>query len=212
MRSWKHWLLVALACVVTTAHAAPEGVAGKQYLMIEPSVQVDAAPGKVAVLEFFSYACPHCASFNPLVAPWAKELPATHQFQHVPVTFGRADWANLARLYYSLDVLGLREKLHEAVFHALHEGKIELGDEKTQFDWIASQGVDRAKYEQAFRSFGVSAKVKRGDQLASAHHIRGVPAMAVGGVYLVNNAGLKSYEELLSVTRALADKALKTKP
>ena len=76
-------------------------------------------------------------------------------------------------------------KLDGDVFKAIHNDRVNLFDEKTILEWVTKKGVDPKKFSETFNSFGVMSKVKRGDQLAQAYKISGVPAIAVDGKYLV---------------------------
>lgn len=174
--------------------------AGKDYTPIVP-VQPGEEPGKIEVLEFFSYGCPHCADFEPVLSPWIARQGADVVVRKVPVSFGRAAWANIARLYYALEATGDLKRLETDIFKAIHGERVNLFDEKTMQDWLVKKGVDARKFSEVFSSFGIMSKVKRGDQLAQAYKIQGVPALAVDGKYLV---GGKDFAETL----AIADKLI----
>ncbi|MGE5471710.1 MAG: thiol:disulfide interchange protein DsbA/DsbL [Bacteroidota bacterium] len=177
--------------------------AGKDYTAVTP-VQATDDPGKIEVIEFFSYGCPHCSDFNPLVSAWAAKLPGDVVFKRVPITFGRAAWMGVAKLYYTLEVTGDLARLDGEVFKAIHGEGINLFDDKALTGWVAKKGVDMKKFNDAFASFGVMSKAKRGDQLAQAYKITGVPAIAVDGKYLV---GDMSFTDKLAVTDKLIAKA-----
>lgn len=195
--------LVAVAAALTLAAPAMAQTAGKDYTPIEPPQATD-NPGKVEVIEFFSYGCPHCNDFHPLVSAWSAKLPADVTFRRIPVTFGRAAWANIARLFYALEATGDLAKLDGEVFKAIHGERLNLFEEKALNEWVVKKGVDPKKFNDAFSSFGVMSKVKRGDQMAQAFRIQGVPAVAVDGKYL---AGGKDFNETLSIADKLIAKA-----
>lgn len=195
--------LVAVAAALTLAAPAMAQTAGKDYTPIEPPQATD-NPGKVEVIEFFSYGCPHCNDFHPLVSAWSAKLPADVTFRRIPVTFGRAAWANIARLFYALEATGDLAKLDGEVFKAIHGERLNLFEEKALNEWVVKKGVDPKKFNDAFSSFGVMSKVKRGDQMAQAFRIQGVPAVAVEGKYL---AGGKDFNETLSIADKLIAKA-----
>jgi thiol:disulfide interchange protein DsbA len=190
----------ALATALTVTTPSFAQTAGKDYTLIAPAQPGD-DPAKIEVLEFFSYGCPHCSDFYPLVSAWAAKLPSDVVFKRVPVTFGRAAWANIAKLFYTLETTGDLAKLDVDVFKAIHGERINMFDEKTLTEWVVKKGIDPKKFADTFNSFGVQSKVKRGDQLAQAYKIQGVPAIAVGGKYLVGGA---DFNEQL----AIADKLL----
>lgn len=171
--------------------------------MISPAQPTEDA-GKIEVIEFFSYGCPHCADFNPLLQAWVAKLPGDVVFRKVPITFGRAAWANIARLYYALKVTGDLDRLESEIFKAIHNDRINLFEEKSLVEWVAKKGVDQKKFSEAFNSFGVVSQVKRGDQMAQSYKIQGVPALAVDGKYMV---GGKDFNEQLAIADKLIAKA-----
>ena len=199
----RSFLGVTVAAALAIGLPALAQTAGKDYTPISPAQPTD-DPAKIEVVEFFSYGCPHCSDFHPLVSAWAAGLPGDVVFKRVPITFGRAAWANLARLYYSLEATGDLARLDGEVFKAVHNDRLNLFEEKAIVEWVATKGVDRKRFTEAFNSFGVMSKVKRGDQLAQAYKIQGVPAMAVDGKYLVGDMGFK---EKLAVADKLIAKA-----
>jgi thiol:disulfide interchange protein DsbA len=194
---------VTVAAALAIGLPALAQTAGKDYTPVSPAQPTD-DPAKIEVVEFFSYGCPHCSDFHPLVSAWAAKQPGDVVFKRVPITFGRAAWANLAKLYYSLEATGDLARLDGEVFKAVHNDRLNLFEEKAIVDWVATKGVDRKRFTEAFNSFGVMSKFNRGDQLAQAYKIQGVPAMAVDGKYLVGDMGFK---EKLAVADKLIAKA-----
>ena len=182
--------------------AMPALAQNAPYTMISPAQPTEDA-GKIEVLEFFSYGCPHCADFNPLLTSWIAKQQGDVVVKKVPITFGRAAWANIAKLYYALEVTGDRHRLEADVFKAIHAERQNLFEEKAVIDWVAKKGVDAKKFSDAFNSFGVMSQVKRGDQMAQAYRISGVPALAVEGKFLV---GGKDFNDTLSITDSLIAK------
>lgn len=194
---------LALGASLTVAMPALAQTAGKDYTPISP-VQPTEDAGKVEVLEFFSYGCPHCSDFNPMVTAWAAKLPGDVVFKKVPITFGRAAWANISKLYFTLEITGDLARLEADVFKAIHQERVNLFDERTLTEWVTKKGVDAKKFADTFNSFGVMSKVKRADQQAQAYRIQGVPALAVDGKYMV---GGKDFNEQLAIADKLIAKA-----
>ncbi len=192
------------------APAAPAIVLeeGVNWSAIVPALPGD-SPGKIEVLEFFSYGCPHCNDFNPLVSRWAAKLPKDVAFHRVPITFGRAAWSNLSRLYYALEATGELARLDQAVFDAIHGQHKNLFTEKAALDWLASQKVDSAKFRDVFHSFAVETRLARAEQLAKLYKVEGVPQLTVAGRYAVLGQSAKSQPELLAIADALIVKARK---
>ena len=180
--------------------------AGVDFAEIKPALQVD-NPARIEVVEFFSYACPHCSDLNPLVKKWAAKLPADVAFKRVPVSFNSPFYQLMAKLFYTLDAIGEMERLDAAAFDAIHVKGLKLIDEKSVQEWAVSQGVDAKKFSDAFKSFSVDSNVKRADQLSRSAKIPGVPALVVDGRYLVVGKNVKNHDDLLALTEKVIDKA-----
>ncbi|MDM9560832.1 thiol:disulfide interchange protein DsbA/DsbL [Bordetella petrii] len=189
-------LAAAAALAATTLFAPAAHAQGAQrYVAVSPALPSD-TPGKIEVLEFFAYTCPHCATMQPMVEQWAKTAPPDVALKQVPIAFN-ASMKPLQQLYYTLQALN-RADLHPKVFAAMHVERKRLFDKKAMGDWAAEQGVDRAKFDAVFDSFSVQTQVQRADQLAEAYHIDGTPAFGVGGRYLTSPAlAGNSYEGAL---------------
>ena len=158
-------------------------------------------PGKIEVLEFFAYTCPHCAVLEPLVTKWKADLPSNVTFSSVPVAFNQA-MKPFQYFYYSLQAVG-RLDLHPKFFAALHQDKKRLFSQEAMIDWAVEQGVNRAEFTAAMDSFGVKSKATRADQLAKGYAIQGTPSIAVGGRYLTSPTEAGGYQETLDVASDL---------
>lgn len=173
-----------------------------QYVTIEPAQPSDTT-GKVEVLEFFAYSCPHCATMQPMVAKWSESLPDNVVVKHVPVAFN-AGMADMQKLYYSLEALD-RMDLHPKVFHAIHREKKRIYNAKAIAEWVEDQGVDRAQFDAAFQSFGVNNKVARANELAKIYKVEGTPSLAVGGRYVTSPSMTGTYEGAITQAQKLLD-------
>ena len=200
------WVLAVILAMLATLPARAQLAVGRDYVPIVPAQLTD-NPAKIEVLEFFSYGCPHCSEFHPIVSKWSSALPADVVFKRVPVSFGRPQWATLAKLFYALEASGDLTRLDAAVFDALHKKGTRLYDDKSVIDWVTAQGIDGKKFADAYNSFGVISKVKRADQMAQSYKIQGVPAMAVDGKYLVTGKEIKGLPDLVLLTDQVIDLA-----
>lgn len=198
--SRRHFVGVVFGAAVAATMPVSAQTLGQDYTLVSPTQPTD-NPAKIEVIEFFSYGCPHCNDFFPFISAWAAKLPGDVVVKKVPITFGRAAWANIARLYYTLELTGDLARLDGAVFKAIHQDRANLFDESGIKDWVVSKGVNATKFSDDFKSFGVMSHVRRGDQLAQAYRIQGVPAIAIDGKYLV---GGHDFNETL----AIADKLI----
>ena len=176
------WLAaVALSLFALALPAQAQLVVGRDYVPVDP-VQTTDTPAKIEVIEFFSYGCPHCSDFHPVLGKWTAKLPSDVVLKRVPIAFGRTQWLNLAKLYHALELTGDLARVDALVFQAIHEKNVRLGDDSSIISWVGTQGVDAKKFADAYNSFGVVSKAKRGDQLAQIYKISGVPAQAMKSV------------------------------
>jgi thiol:disulfide interchange protein DsbA len=159
-------------------------VPGVDYTELKPGQPVD-AQGKVEVLEFFWYGCPHCYTLEPLLEKWVAQLPADVQFRRVPAVLNEA-WAREAAVFYCFEALGMLDKLHRPFFDAIHRDRLSSRNPASLAQWLQKNGVDTKKYDEAFKSFGVQSKVRRAMQQSTAYRIDGTPALAVHGRYTVS--------------------------
>ena len=181
---------------------------GKEYLPLEKPAPIEAPTGKIEVVEFFWYNCPHCTAFEPALDAWIKRLPKDVLFRRVPVAFS-SSFAPQQRLYYALEAMGLVEKLHAKVFYAIHVERKQLEKAEAIIDWVAAQGVDKAKFTENFNSFSTASKSSRANQLTAAYKVEGVPAMGVAGRFYTDSTMAKGTEHVLQVVDYLVGEVRK---
>jgi thiol:disulfide interchange protein DsbA len=212
-RASRRGFLVALAAaaIVPFPAAAQALVEGQQYLRLKNPQPVDSGK-KIEVLEFFSYGCPHCRDLDPELVAWQKTLPADVEFRRVPVDYGREQWAVLAKAYYTLEALGVEEKLTPEVFAALHDKKAPLFQDKAFFDWAASKGLDRKKVEDTYNSFGVTSKFNRSRAIAKTYNVQSVPLVIVDGKFQISSDKVGSHAAMPGAINQLIAKARAERP
>jgi thiol:disulfide interchange protein DsbA len=181
---------------------------GSDYTVLKPELPVE-TQGKIEVLEFFWYGCPHCYSLEPLLETWAKKLPADIQFKRVPAVFNER-WAKDAAIFYALEASGNLERLHRPIFDAIHRDRLKTDDGQALGQWLAKNGVDTKKFDEVGRSFSVQSKVRRAAQLSAAYRIEGTPSMAVHGRYTVGTD--RGQEAMLATVDYLIDQVRRNAP
>jgi thiol:disulfide interchange protein DsbA len=196
------WLGCALSLLLLSRAPQAALQEGTNFLTLVPP-QPTSQPNKIEVVEFFSYACPHCAHFSPMVNAWVAKLPQDVVFRRVPVGFGRDAWVNLQRAYYSLEASGDLARLDGPLFRAIHEERKPLLDESSIADWVGRNGGNADKFAAAYTSFGVNNQTFQADEMAQNFRIEGVPSLAVDGRYVVHSTG--SQDEMQGFTELLAN-------
>jgi thiol:disulfide interchange protein DsbA len=190
-------LLVFLVLMASTTFLhAEEYKEGVHYKKLSQAVTTTS--DKIEVLEFFWYGCPHCYSFEPYVKSWKKALPENVTFARVPAIF-RPDWEIQARTYYALSNMGLIETVHGKIFEEVHKNKKRLNTLESMTAFIEKNGVDRKKFLEEYKSFGVDGLVRKAKKKQSEYKIQGVPGVVVNGKYLASGSMAGSYDNMVKI-------------
>lgn len=209
MKLFKHMGYVATLLTLLAAGGAmaqQQLVAGRDYTVINPAQPTDSGK-KIEVIEFFWYGCPHCYHLEPSLKAWLKRKPADVEFRPVPGTFGAPTWEPLTRTYYALDAMGLATKYHDAIFVAIHEEKDAtrqralVSDSRVIADWLATKGVDKQKFLDAYNSFAVNNRTKRSEDMTRSYDVPGTPAVAIDGKYLISPSNFANADNGVSYDR-----------
>jgi thiol:disulfide interchange protein DsbA len=203
-------MLRRLLAALALAGAAALPVAAQQvvpFLEINPPLPTDAGAGKIEVVEFFWYECPHCYSLEPRVEAWLRKLPKDVEFRRVPAMFNQ-QWALSGRIFYTLEAIGELDRLHRPLFDAIHKDGLKVTNQRQLMDWLERQKVDVAKFNAAFKSFAVESRMKRALELTAGSKIDSVPQIMVNGRYLVSADSAKG--DMLLVVDSLIEHARKS--
>jgi thiol:disulfide interchange protein DsbA len=202
---------VASAALVAPVSALAQGktpVDGGEFISLDRPVPTEGGPGKVDVLEFFWYSCPHCNAFEPQLEAWLSKLPNHVHFRRVPVMF-RPNFEPQQRLYYVLEAMGRLGDLHKKVFQAIHVEKQTLDTPDLLAAWAEKQGLNRAKFVEQYNSFAVATKAKRATSLQEQYKVDGVPSLGIAGRYYTSGSLAGTMQRALQVTDYLVAQALK---
>jgi protein dithiol oxidoreductase (disulfide-forming) len=184
-------------------------IEGKQYVRLTQPVPTSAPPGKLEVIEFFWYGCPHCNAFEPALEVWIKQLPADVMFHRVPVAFSAEPFVAHQRIFYALESLGLVGAMHRKVFYAIHNDRMRLDKPAEISAFMAKNGVDVAKFMEAYDSFGTGTKLRQANQLVDGYKIDGVPALGIHGRFYTSGTLAGTNEKALVVTDLLLQRLRK---
>ena len=199
---------IAAAGLPQLAWAQKKPEEGHEYKALDKRAPVDTPAGKVEVIEFFWYSCPHCNAFEPQLQAWSKKLPADVVLRRVPVAF-RDSFVPQQRLYYALEAMGKVEELHAKVFHAIHVDKQPTDKEDQILAWAQKNGLDKAKFQEIYNSFSVQTKARKAKQLQDAFQVEGVPALGIAGRWYTDGSMAGNMGRALQVTDYLVGEARK---
>ncbi len=197
----------ALASVATSSLSFAQGPTmgaseGIDYLSLDKRIPTESAKGKIEIIEFFWYSCPHCNAFEPRLEAWIKALAKDVEVKRVPVKF-RDDFEPQQRMYYVLEALGKVETHHALVFRAIHTERLNLAGADALANWADKNGIPKAKFMELYNSFAVVTKAKRAAQLQDAFKVQGVPALGINGRFYTDGSLAGSMEKALQVTEFL---------
>ena len=201
----------ALSGLVVAPAARAQGAApveGRDYVKLSQRQPVQ-DPKRLEVIEFFWYGCPHCFAFEPVLEAWLKKLPPDINFRRMPVAFREVPFVLHQKLYFALETMGLVEQMHRKVFNAMHVDHNPLNTPEAVGDFVAKNGIDRAKFLDTMNSFGVAGKAKQAAALSAGYKIDGTPAMGIDGRYFTSGSLAGSNERALAVTDYLIAQARK---
>lgn len=197
-------LAAALSCSAQEGEAQ-KFVAGTHYDVIDNPVARTAPRDKIEVAEFFWYGCGHCYTFESLLEPWKETLPGDVAFRAIP-----AVWRDImelhARAFFAAQVLGVTEKVHPALFRAMHVDNKRLATRGEIAALFAAHGVEQADFDKAFDSFGVNSQVRQALAAAKGAGLTGTPSMMVEGKYLITTGKAGSQAGMLEVAEFLIAK------
>lgn len=175
---------LALAAATLALAAFPAQAQQASYATLSPPQPTEGG-GKIEVIEFFWYGCSHCYNLEPAVTGWLKSVPKDVVFKRVPAVPSDS-WGEMARVFYTLEAMGQLDKYHQKVFDAMHQEKLNLANKKVREEWLAKNGIDVAKYNEAEKSFSVATKMQRAKQLTYAYKVDSVPRLVVNGKYFTS--------------------------
>ena len=220
-RSFKTWLASLVLVLASASCYAQAWTEGKNYFRIDTPQRTSVAPGKVEVMEVFSYACPACNAFQPIMQELKKSLPPNAQVVYLPASFVPAeDWPVFQRAYFAADALGVAAKTHDAMFNAVWTtGELAVSDPTTHriknplpsIEDIArfysrTAGVPADKFLAMAKSFTVDAKMKQADAQIGAVQALSTPTLIVNGKYRLDTNSAGSYDRLVQLVKYLVAK------
>ncbi len=194
--------LLGALLISTLFTASP--VSGQQgYKVIKPA-QPTRTGDKIEVLEIFWYGCPHCYSFEPLLAAWKPTLAEDVVFRRMPAVLNK-NWIAHARAFFAAERMGVLEQVHLPLFKALHQDRKRIYSKAEIIDFVGGLGIDTEAFEMHYDSNETEIKMKSAFIQAQRFKLTGVPAVVVNGKYLVSATLSGSLDDMLTTVDALID-------
>jgi thiol:disulfide interchange protein DsbA len=194
----KKLFFLLLISFTTVLHAEPLG-----YETLSPA-QPTQNQDKIEIIEFFWYGCPHCYSFEPVLAKWLKNKPDNVEFIRQPAIFNSL-WGKHAKAYFMAEALGVVDKVHADFFDAIQNKKLKLTSEDQLAEFFIAHGVDETEFRNTFNSFLIDTKVRQAKSMAPRYGITGVPAIVINGKYKTTGPLAQSHEKMIEIMNRLIE-------
>lgn len=204
----RHFTLAAALGTVPGMWSLAAQAQSGGFTELKQRASVTAPAGKIEVVQFFSYGCSHCKNFDPIFTAWEKTVPADVSVRLVHVGFNK-NFEPLQRIFYALESIDAVGSTNAKVFQAFQVEKKQLHNPDVLFPWVAEQGLDRAKFEAAYKSFSVNTQLRRAIQLQDEYQVEGTPAMGVAGRYYTDGTLAGGFEQMLQITNRLIEQERK---
>jgi protein dithiol oxidoreductase (disulfide-forming) len=221
MRTRSALLTSLLALVLTSVAHGATWTEGVNYFVISPARPTNVPAGKIEVAEVFSYACPFCAQFNPVVRKLQASLPSNAQMVYIPASFNPAEgWPTFQRATCAAQMLGILDETHDKVFDAVWKtGELAISDPQTHriknplpsIEDVAKyynhiSGVPVQKFLDTSKSFAVDTAMRRDDALVTAYRIDSTPSLVVNGKYRITGQSAGGMPQMIEVAKYLVEK------
>ncbi|NVM79363.1 thiol:disulfide interchange protein DsbA [Duganella sp. SG902] len=177
--------LVLSAAALTAVASPADPKNGVEYKTLAAPQPVDTGK-KVEIIEFFDYACPHCAAFDDSLNAWVKKQGDNIVFKRMHISRAGTDLPQ-EKMFFTLEAMGvLTPELHSKAFKEIHVNRNPLRRDEQVFEFIAKQGIDKQKFIDTYRGFGVAGRVRKSTAMMDAYNVDSWPMLAVDGKYLTS--------------------------
>jgi len=208
MKTLTRWTVALLLPILVSMTACAEAYTqGQDYVELS-NPQPTSSSDRIEVVELFWYGCPHCYHLDPFLEEWTENKPDDVEFVRMPAVLGKR-WGLLAKAYYTAELLGVIDKIHLALFKAIHEDKNKINDEAALRDFFVGQGVSAEDFNNTFNSFAVNVKVNNAKQMTRRYALTGVPTIIVNGKYSTSPGMARGNEGVIKVMNFLIEKERK---
>ncbi len=164
------------------------------------------ASNKPVVTEFFSFYCPHCSSFEPVIQQLKKQLPEGVKLQKNHVSFmGGSMGPSMSKAFATMVALKIEDKMVPVMFNRIHNLRKAPRDDAELRQIFLDEGVDEKKFDSAFKGFAVDSMVRRMDKQFENSGLTGVPAVIVNNKYLVQAQSIKTMDEYFALVNYLLE-------
>jgi protein dithiol oxidoreductase (disulfide-forming) len=209
--------IAAAVAATTPAPAAgdlPRWKEGENFIAYPVAQPVSTPPGSVEVVEGFWYGCGHCYALEPRLDAWNRANPDWIKLKRVPVIWNEVTRED-ARLFYTIESLGLLDKLHTEVYREIHAknhpltvirgGRVDrAATEKVAREFLIANGVSAEDFAKHYRTFSAENKLRQAENLSRRYRLDHTPMIVVHGKYLTDAEMAGGIDQLFQLVSDLA--------
>ena len=196
--------LAAIALAMTVAVPAQEFQERKDYFKLPVPVETR-DPGKIEVVEVFSYGCIHCYQLEPILNAWVLAQGDDVDFHRVPMA--TRNLRTLAQAFYTAQQMDILAQVHMPMFENIHDYGLDMTrPQLIRRMFVTQGGVDEEEFTRTFDSFAINTRVRQADAQTRLYRVQGTPTIIVDGHYLVDTVSAGSAEGMLLVVNHLIAK------
>jgi thiol:disulfide interchange protein DsbA len=182
--------IISIAFAVLSVFISAQASAQIRFVENEHyKVISDEATAKPEVKEFFSFWCPHCFNFEPLVAEMKKNLDPSVKFDKVHVNFmgfaGQDLQDDVTKAMMIGRALDKSEQVNLAIFNFIHRQRGKITNANDVRTILVDNGIDAAQFDKMNKSFAVNSMLKKNNKAIEQfrRHVSGVPNFIVNGKF-----------------------------
>lgn len=198
-------LAAAAFAAVLVASFAHAQISGRDFQELSPARPVSTGES-IEVIEFFYYGCPVCYEAQPHIAKWLARSGPGIGMVRVPAAFTESS-ESFARTFYTLGAMNQIARLHWPLYDNHHFDGKQLNEEKNVTEWVAGNGVDRARFTELWNSTEIKAQVEAAKKALETYDVKGVPTFVIDGRYLTSARMAGGTREMMRVVEQLVERA-----
>lgn len=180
-------LLLGFGTYVSTGLSDREVSDETDYREVErPRPRRDGEP--IEIVEFFSYTCVHCKTFDPVIEEWVEDQGDEVSFSRTPAMFSPIQ-TMLGRTYLTLEDEDALDENHNRIFRAIHDSNRQFLTPEMVADYVDGRGISEEDFIKAFNSPKMRRATADADRAVRDFQISATPSLLVGGQYVVGMAG-----------------------
>lgn len=167
--------LVVLANILFAVQIYQLSRAHAMLAEVPAGYSIGPADADITVVEFFDYACPHCATVDPVI------MEAVKRDGHVryvprPIVSPDPDGTIYSRAVYAAGLQGKFIEMHRELI-----GDFRVLNERRKDELAAKTGIDAKKFRADMESKDVQASLDRNMWLIRYFYSKSVPHFIIGG-------------------------------